>query len=98
MWVRRTAGSKPRPLLESSVVSVRARGSKQALLPAEIPALSEAGRILRSVLVLRADPWAPEYGMGFDAAGQDEPAAQVDAAVEASDWSGPIPSSQPDCP
>jgi hypothetical protein len=48
------------------------------------------GTILWAVLVLRADPWAPDHGMGFDAAGQDEPAAEVDASVETADWSAPL--------
>lgn len=50
------------------------------------------------MLVLRADPWAPDYGMGFDAAGQEEPAAEVDAFVETSDWAAPHPSPGRDCP
>ena len=50
------------------------------------------------MLVLRADPWAPDYGMGFDAAGQDEPAAAVDPFVELADWSAPLPSPGRHCP
>ncbi|MGH2556709.1 MAG: hypothetical protein ACRDHO_13455 [Actinomycetota bacterium] len=47
---------------------------------------------------LRADPWAPEYGMGFDAAGE-EPAGAVDVTVESEDWSGPLSASEPPgCP
>jgi hypothetical protein len=42
------------------------------------------------MVVLRADPWAPEYGMGFDAAGE-EPALAVDTTVERGDWSKPMP-------
>jgi hypothetical protein len=57
----------------------------------EIPAVSAGGTILWVVLVLRADPWAPDHGMGFDAAGQDEPAAEVDASVESARWSAPLP-------
>jgi hypothetical protein len=40
------------------------------------------------VLVLKADPWLPDYGMGFDVDVDDEPAA-VDALVESDDWSTP---------
>jgi hypothetical protein len=36
--------------------------------------------------------------MGFDAAGQEEPAAEVDAAVETGDWSAPIPSPRAERP
>ncbi len=60
--------------------------------------MSAGGTILWAVLVLRADPWAPEYGMGFDAAGQDEPAAEVDASVETGDWSAPLPCPESRCP
>jgi hypothetical protein len=50
------------------------------------------------MVVLRADPWAPEYGMGFDAAG-DEPAGAVDTAVEMGDWSEPLSVPRPQgCP
>lgn len=37
---------------------------------------------------LRADPWMPEYGIGFDVR-FDEPPAVVDARVETDDWSRP---------
>lgn len=48
--------------------------------------------------MLRADPWAPDYGMGFDAAGE-EPSAAVDTAVETDDWSTPLSVPQPEgCP
>jgi hypothetical protein len=42
------------------------------------------------VVTLRADPWAPEYGMGFEARA-DEPFPQADTTVESRDWSKPIP-------
>jgi hypothetical protein len=38
---------------------------------------------------LRADPWAPERGMGFEAS-VDEAPATTDATVETTDWSRPI--------
>jgi hypothetical protein len=41
-----------------------------------------------SPMVLRADPWMPEYGMGFDVA-IEEPPAVVDPFVETGDWSSP---------
>jgi hypothetical protein len=41
-----------------------------------------------SAMVLRADPWMPEYGMGFDVA-IEEPHANVDPFVETGDWSSP---------
>ncbi|MFL5735831.1 MAG: DNA double-strand break repair nuclease NurA [Actinomycetota bacterium] len=37
---------------------------------------------------LRADPWAPDHGMGFEAV-TDEIAPRVDPAVETADWSLP---------
>ena len=40
------------------------------------------------MLVLRADPWMPEYGMGFDVR-MDEPDAVVEPYVDTEDWSGP---------
>ena len=40
------------------------------------------------MLVLKADPWLPDYGMGFDVDLDDEPAA-VDVFVESDDWSTP---------
>ncbi len=39
--------------------------------------------------VLRADPWAPEYGMGFEAR-VEEPDALADAALETADWTRPV--------
>lgn len=42
------------------------------------------------MLKLRADPWLPEYGMGFDVR-FDEPPGVVDPFVESEDWSSPRP-------
>lgn len=41
------------------------------------------------MLVLRADPWTPEYGMGFEVR-VDETPARADPWVETDDWSRPI--------
>jgi len=41
------------------------------------------------MLILRADPWMPEYGMGFDVR-IDEPDAAVDPYLEMQRWSGPL--------
>jgi hypothetical protein len=50
------------------------------------------------MVVLRADPWAPDYGMGFDAAGE-EPSGAVDTAIETGDWSAPLSVAPPEgCP
>lgn len=50
------------------------------------------------MVVLRADPWAPEYGMGFEPSGE-EPAGAVDAAVESENWSRPVTAPEPrGCP
>lgn len=49
------------------------------------------------MLVLRADPWMPDYGMGFDVAVDEEPAASTDPFVETQDWSrgiGGVPRAQ----
>jgi hypothetical protein len=47
---------------------------------------------------LRADPWAPDHGMGFEAV-TDEIAPRVDPAVETSDWSLPrVPGPVERCP
>ena len=40
------------------------------------------------MLRLRADPWMPEYGMGFDVR-IEEPPEDVDPFVETEDWSAP---------
>lgn len=41
------------------------------------------------MLALRADPWTPDHGMGFEVR-LDEPPARVDARVETEDWSAPL--------
>src|SRR5512134_2507563 len=41
------------------------------------------------MLALRADPWTPDHGIGFEAR-LDEPPARVDARVEIEDWSAPL--------
>jgi hypothetical protein len=41
------------------------------------------------MLALRADPWTPDYGMGFEAA-LDETPARADPFVETQDWSHPV--------
>jgi len=41
------------------------------------------------MMVLRADPWAPEYGMGFEMR-LDEPYPEADPEVETANWSEPI--------
>lgn len=53
---------------------------------------SAPGRMLRGeMLVLRADPWMPEYGMGFEVSPGDEgDAGAVDPTVETADWTAPI--------
>lgn len=49
---------------------------------------SEGRGTLRTMLALRADPWTPDHGMGFEAR-PDEPPARVDPAVETEDWGCP---------
>jgi hypothetical protein len=45
-------------------------------------------------MILRADPWAPEYGMGFEAR-LDEPCPSADTGVETADWTAPIGTGAP---
>ena len=48
------------------------------------------------MLALRADPWTPDHGMGFEAR-LDETPATADPDVETSDWSAPFsPGEHPD--
>jgi hypothetical protein len=42
------------------------------------------------MVVLRADPWNPEFGMGFEALLEEAPAHRADPSVEADDWSRAI--------
>lgn len=41
------------------------------------------------MLALRADPWTPEFGMGFQAKVEDTP-ARADPTVETEDWTRPL--------
>ncbi|HMC37772.1 MAG TPA: DNA double-strand break repair nuclease NurA [Actinomycetota bacterium] len=43
------------------------------------------------MLVLRADPWSADYGMGYEAVADDTPFPSADPFVETTDWSRPIP-------
>ncbi|MFA5889468.1 MAG: DNA double-strand break repair nuclease NurA [Actinomycetota bacterium] len=45
---------------------------------------------------LRADPWDPGYGMGFEADVDEASAAVVDEKVETADWSRPINGTAPE--
>jgi hypothetical protein len=47
------------------------------------------------MLDLRADPWSPEHGMGFEVR-VDETPASADPSVETDDWSGPIGCGEPE--
>jgi hypothetical protein len=50
------------------------------------------------VLVLRADPWTPDHGMGFETV-LDEPPARAEPFVETGDWERAIsPEAAPDGP
>jgi hypothetical protein len=40
------------------------------------------------MLVLRADPWMPEYGMGFDVDSDVAPPS-IDPSVETDNWTDP---------
>lgn len=41
------------------------------------------------MLSLRADPWTPDYGMGFEAAGEETPAT-AEPSIETEDWTSAI--------
>jgi hypothetical protein len=41
------------------------------------------------MVVLRADPWNPEYGVGFEAPPDETPLPQADPFVESTDWTEP---------
>jgi hypothetical protein len=42
------------------------------------------------MVVLRADPWSPEFGMGFEAPLEESPLPRSDPSVETGDWSAPL--------
>jgi len=42
------------------------------------------------MVVLRADPWTPEFGMGFEAPLEESPLPRSDPSVETEDWSAPL--------
>jgi hypothetical protein len=77
----RSIDHNPRPWL---------KGVPKAPFTVASRALSEAGRILCAMVVLRADPWSPEYGMGFEPAFEESPLPRADPTVETEDWSAPI--------
>src|SRR5947209_8567077 len=47
------------------------------------------------MLKLRADPWMPDYGMGFQAQVEEEPAAQARPYAERDDWSTAVAAEEP---
>jgi len=47
------------------------------------------------MLALRADPWTPDHGMGFEATAEETPAT-ADPSVETSDWSAPLRPAEPE--
>jgi len=51
--------------------------------------VSRPSGTLRRVLALRADPWTPDHGMGFEVRFEETPAS-ADPTVETDDWSGPV--------
>ena len=55
-------------------------------------------RYASAVLALRADPWTPDHGMGFEAR-LDETPASADPTVETEDWTRPFsPGEHPQTP
>ncbi|HEX9377382.1 MAG TPA: hypothetical protein VGB19_14240 [Actinomycetota bacterium] len=50
------------------------------------------------MLKLRADPWMPDFGMGFQAAVEDESSAQASPFVEREDWSEALSAEPPEVP
>jgi hypothetical protein len=47
------------------------------------------------MLVLRADPWSADYGMGYEAVAEETPLPSSDPFVETTDWSRPVPAPSP---
>jgi hypothetical protein len=45
------------------------------------------------MVVLRADPWLPDFGMGYQAVSEETPLPSSDPFIETTNWSAPIPSS-----
>jgi hypothetical protein len=60
--------------------------------------VSEGLTRLEPMLKLRADPWMPDFGMGFQAS-LEEPTRRADPFVETTDWSRPLtpPRAEPRC-
>lgn len=46
--------------------------------------------MLSAMAVLRADPWSPQYGMGYEAPLEEPPLPRVDPFVERADWSSAL--------
>jgi hypothetical protein len=46
--------------------------------------------MLPPMLVLRADPWSADYGMGYEAVAEETALPPSDPLVESADWSRPI--------
>lgn len=46
--------------------------------------------MLRPMVVLRADPWSADYGMGYEAVAEESSLPVSDPLVETTDWSRPI--------
>jgi uncharacterized protein len=44
------------------------------------------------MVVLRADPWSADYGMGYEAVADETPLPSADPFVETTDWSRPVDS------
>jgi len=42
------------------------------------------------MVTLRADPWSPDFGMGFEASTEETPVPRVDPSVETANWTRPI--------
>jgi hypothetical protein len=47
------------------------------------------------MLVLRADPWSADYGMGYEAVAEETSLPSSDPFVETTDWSRPVPAPSP---
>src|SRR2546428_6859345 len=45
------------------------------------------------MVMLRADPWSADYGMGYEAVAEERPLPSSDPFLETTDWSRPIASS-----
>ena len=84
--------SDARPTVADASTSTARLDARPIGSPRVLPAVSEAGRMLAADgRPLRADPWSPDYGMGYRGVAEDASLPRSDPFVETTDWTSPIP-------